>query len=124
MTTINTALLFDSNDKAQLKLHVITLLEKTDWKTVNLAFPGVSRASAFRWRKQYLDSGKKLSSLIPKSTKPHRVRQMIIPIETMSFIKALRKQYPKLSKYKIKPFLDVFCQERGLETRSASWIGS
>ena len=123
MTTINTALLFDSNDKAKLKLHVITLLEKTDWKTVNLAFPGVSRASAFRWRKQYLDSGKKLSSLIPKSTKPHRVRQMIIPIETMSFIKALRKQYPKLSKYKIKPFLDAFCQERGLKTRSASWIG-
>lgn len=123
MTNINTALLFDSNDKAKLKLHVIELLEKSGWKTVKLAFPGISRATAFRWKKRYLDSNQRLSSLISKSTKPIKVRQMLTPFKIMGFIKELRKKYPKFSKYKIKPFLDIFCEEQGLEKMSVSWIG-
>jgi len=123
MTTIDTALAFDSNDKARLKLHVIKVLEKKGWETVKIAFPGVSRASAFRWRRRYLESGKKLSSLIPLSTKPKKVRQMMTPVKIMGFVKELRKKYPRLSKYKIKPFLDDFCEEQGLEKMSVSWIG-
>ena len=105
MTTINTALTFDSNDKARLKLYVIELLEKTNWKTVSLAFPGVSRASAFRWKKRYLKSGKKLTSLLPISTKSHKTREMYIPSTILGFIKELRIKYSRLSKYKIKVFL-------------------
>ena len=123
MTTINTALLFDSNDKAKLKLHVIELLEKTNWKTVKLAFPGISRATAFRWRKRYYDSGKRLSSLLPISTKPHKTRKMHVPSQILGFIKEIRTKYPKLSKYKIKIFLDIFCEENNLKKYSASWIG-
>ena len=73
MTTINTALCFDSNDKAKLKLHVIELLDKKGWEVVRIAFPGVSRASAFRWKKRYMESGKRLTSLLPDSTRPKRV---------------------------------------------------
>ena len=123
MTTINTALCFDSNDKAKLKLHVIELLEKTDWKTVHLAFPGVSRASAFRWKKEFIDSEKKLSSLLPLSTRPKKVREMVVPYQILGFIKQLRKKYPRISKYKIKPFLDIFCEENNLPKYSVSWIG-
>jgi len=123
MTTINTALAFDSNDKAQLKLHVVELLEKKGWETVTIAFPGVSRASAFRWKKKYLESEKRLTSLLPKSTKPTRVREMTTPAKIMGFVKKLREKYPRLSKYKIKPFLDIFCQENDLPKYSVSWIG-
>lgn len=123
MTTTNTALQFDSSDSAKLKLHVINLLEKTNWQTVSLAFPGVSRASAFRWKKEFIDSERKLTSLLPMSTKPKRVREMVVPYQILGFIKRLRKKYPRISKYKIKPFLDVFCKEYKLNTYSASWIG-
>lgn len=123
MHTIDTALSFDSNDKAKLKLHVIELLEKTNWETVRLAFPGVSRASAFRWRKEFTRSGRKLSSLLPKSTKPKRVREMVVPYQILGFIKELRKKYPRISKHKIKPFLDIFCAENNLKKYSVSWIG-
>lgn len=123
MTTINTALGFDSNDKAKLKLHVIELLEKTNWKIVEKAFPGVSRATAFRWKKEFIKSDKKLSSLIPKSTRPHKTREMYVPAKILGFIKELRKEYPRLSKYKIKIFLDIFCEENNLEKHSVSWIG-
>ena len=123
MTTINTALCFDSNDKAKLKLHVITLLERTDWQTVKLAFPGISRATIYRWRKQFNDSNRKLSSLLPKSIRPHHTRQMAVPPQVLGFIKQLRKKYPRLSKYKIKPYLDIFCEEQQLDKYSVSWIG-
>lgn len=123
MTTINTALCFDSNDKAKLKLHVIQLLEETNWRTVKLAFPGVSRASAYRWKKDFIQSGRKLSSLIPQSTRPKKVREMVVPYQILGFIKQLRKKYPRISKYKIKPFLDIFCEENNLPQYSVSWIG-
>jgi hypothetical protein len=123
MTTIDTALSFDSNDKAKLQLHVIQLLERTNWKTVRLAFPGVSRASAFRWKKEFIESERKLSSLIPQSTRPKKVRDMVVPYQILGFIKELRKKYPRLSKYKIKPFLDIFCEENNLKKYSVSWIG-
>lgn len=123
MTTTNTALQFDSSDSAKLKLHVIKLLEKTNWQTVSLAFPGVSRASAFRWKKEFIDSERKLLSLLPKSTKPKRVREMVVPYQILGFIKELRKKYPRISKYKIKLFLDIFCSENNLPRYSASWVG-
>jgi len=123
MTTIDTALSFDSNDKAKLKLHVIELLENTNWETVKLAFPGVSRASAFRWKTAFIESERKLHSLIPRSTRPKRCREMVVPYQILGFIKQLRKKYPKLSKHKIKPFLDIFCEENNLKKYSVSWIG-
>jgi len=123
MTTTNTALRFDSSDSAKLKLHVIKLLEKTNWKTVSLAFQGVSRASAFRWKKNYIESEKKLSSLLPISTKPKKIREMIVPYQILGFIKEIRKKYPRLSKYKIRVFLDSYCEENNLRKYSVSWIG-
>lgn len=123
MTTTNTALRFDSSDSAKLKLHVIELLEETNWRTVSLAFPGVSRASVFRWRKQFVDSDKKLLSLIPKSTKPRNIREMVVPHQILGFIKEIRRKYPRISKYKIKPFLDIYCEENNCRKYSVSWIG-
>jgi len=54
------------NNKAKLELHLIELLGRTNWNTVCLAFPGVSRASASRWKRSFIDSDRKLFSLLPK----------------------------------------------------------
>jgi transposase InsO family protein len=123
MHTINTALGFDSNDKTKIKLRAIELLESSGLEATQLAFPGISRRTLYRWRKRYYSSGKKLSGLFYKSTKPHKVRQMRVPAEVLGFIKEIRRKYPRLSKYKIKPFLDIFCEENNLKNYSVSWIG-
>lgn len=123
MTNINTALGFDSNDKAKLKLRVIKVFETSGLEATRLAFPGISTRTIYRWREKYIDSGKRLKSLIPKSTRPHKTREMYVPSRILGFIKELRIKYPRLSKYKIKVFLDIFCEENNLKKYSASWIG-
>lgn len=123
MKSVNNALGFAQSDMARFRLRCITILESQGYAGIKLAFPEVSRRTIFRWQEQYLKSGKKLVSLLPKSTRPHQVRQMVIPVDILSFLRATRKQYPKLSKYKLKIFLDAFCVERNLPCYSNSWIG-
>ena len=123
MTTLNTALQFDCNDNAKFRLRLVKLLNKTNMETVKFVFPGVSKRSVYRWRSKYLVGGKRLSSLIAKSTRPKQTRQMLIPSKVLGFIKTLRQQYPRLSKYKIKVYLDDFCQQNNLPVYSVSWIG-
>lgn len=123
MRTLNTAFNFDFNDTAKFRLHVIDLYEKQGMKAALAAFPSISKRSVYRWRKRFNDSNRKLKSLIPNSTKPHKTREMLVPAKVLGFIKELRMTYPRLSKYKIKPYLDIFCQEQGLALHSVSWIG-
>lgn len=123
MTTINTALQFDSKDKAKFRLHVVMLLEEKGWKTVKLAFPGVSRASVFRWKKRYLDQQRKLSSLKPLSTKPKNIRRRLVNHQLIKQIENLRLRYGNLGKDKLKPLIDEYCIKKGIKTTSASTIG-
>ncbi len=123
MKTVDAALGFDASEVAKFRLRCIQILQKQGCGGVKLAFPRVSRRSVFRWQKTHLSSGKKLSSLLPLSTRPKRVRQMVVASEILGFLKAMRQQHPHLSKYKLKPFLDAFCEAQGLEKHSASWIG-
>lgn len=123
MHSLNTALGFGQSQKAAFKLHCIEFFEKHRWKAFHDAFPHVSRATIFRWRKSFNQSRRRLNSLVPKSTRPHETRQMSVPAELLSFLKVTRQQHPHLSKYKLKPFLDAWCQKHDLPTYSVSWIG-
>jgi len=123
MKTVNQALGFDASEVAKFRFRCVQILEKQGFRAVELAFPTVSRRSVFRWKAKYLASDKKLASLIPSSTKPQKLRQMIVPAKILGFLKQLRQNYPHLSKYKLKPFLDVFCLENKLKIYSVSWIG-
>lgn len=123
MKTVEAGLGFCNSEIAQFRLRCIQLLEEYGFEGVRRAFPQVSRRSVFRWRKTYLESGMKLSSLIPQSTRPGKVRQLVVPAEILGILKQWRKDYPHLSKYKLKVFLDAWCEERKLEKHSVSWIG-
>jgi len=123
MHSLNTALGFGASEKAAFKLHCIEFFDKHGWRSFHDAFPHVSRSTIFRWKKKYHETGKYLNALVPKSTRPHNTRQMHVPSSLLGFIRAMRKQHPHLSKYKLKPFLDVWCTEQGLPKYSVSWIG-
>lgn len=123
MHSIDTALGFGASEKAKLKLHCIEFFQRHGWHSFHDAFPHISRSTLFRWKKHFEDSGRRLNSLVPKSTRPHRTRHMDVPVILLGFLKAIRQQHPHLSKYKLKPFLDAWCQTQGLPLRSVSWIG-
>jgi len=110
------------NKTARYRLKVLQHYWKHGLESTLDAFP-VSRATVFRWQKKLKDNKGKLQTLIPKSTKPKRVRQMQVSLEVVDKIKQLRKKWPNLSKHKIKPLLDVFCTQRGYTTISATTIG-
>lgn len=123
MTTLNTVLGFSSSEPAQFRFHVLKVFYEEGWKSVKLAFPKLSRATLYRWKKEYEDSGKRLNSLVPKSTKPHHKRVMVVPLSILSLIRELRKQYPRMGKAKIKYFVMQFCYSQGIETISEASIG-
>jgi transposase InsO family protein len=123
MTNLRTALGFGESDKALFRFHILTLLYHSGWKEVNTAFPNLSRPTVYRWKKAYEDSGKKLNSLVPHSTKPKVVRRMLTPVGVLTLVKALREQYPRMGKEKIKLFSDEFCQKEELRPVAVSTIG-
>lgn len=123
MRTVASSLGFDTSDKAKFRLHVLTVFYHSGWKSVHISFPHLSRATVYRWRKQFENSGKNLSSLIPQSTRPHRVRAMQTPLPLLTLIRQLRHEYPRMGKAKIKRFTDEFCEAQNLPPLSQSVIG-
>lgn len=123
MRTLETALGFGASERAKFRLHCIEFLDKYGWAGVHDAFPHLSRATVYRWRKGFHDAGKRLNALVPQSTRPRRTRQMAVPAAILSFLRAMREQHPHLSKYKLKVFLDEWCTTQGMRTASVSWIG-
>ena len=114
---------FDTSDKAQFRFHVLEVFYTSRWQGVKLAFPKLSRATLYRWKKVYERSAKKLNSLVPKSTRPHTTRVMVVSPPLFALVKQLRQTHPKMGKAKIKLFVDAFCRAESLDTISEAKIG-
>ena len=107
MNTLSTILGFDSSEQAQFRFHVLKVFYEGGWDTVKLAFPHIKRPTLYRWKKQYEDSGKRLNSLIPKSTKPHHYRQPKEHLAVTKLVKQLREAHPRMGKMKIEQFVKI-----------------
>ncbi len=77
---------------------------------------GVSAATVYRWRHGYRPDD--LTSLEPRSRRPHRMRQATWTAAQEQAVLALRQQYPRLGKDKLHHLLTA----RGIGL-SASMIG-
>ena len=77
---------------------------------------GVSRATVYRWRQQYHPQD--LRSLLPRSRRPHHVRRRTWTASQEQAVLALRQQYPRYGKDKLRWLL----AQRGM-VLSASMIG-
>src|SRR5215208_8249680 len=86
MKTLSSAVGFSDSDVAALRLRCVTLLQEHGYSAVLTAYPSVSRASVFRWKKKLAESQGKLSALLPHSTRPHAVRAMFVPMEILQFL--------------------------------------
>lgn len=114
MNTLSTILGFDSSEQAQFRFHVLKVFYEGGWDTVKLAFPHIKRPTLYRWKKTYEDSGKKLNSLVPTSTKPHNFRQPKEHLAVTKLVKQLREAHPRMGKMKIEGFVKALTTELNL----------
>lgn len=114
---------FEKGEVAQQRMKIIKFYEKYGERATKEAF-GADRKIISRWRKRLKVSGGKLSSLVPLSTRPHRVRHSIVPLKIINFIKGMREKYPRIGKEKLKPLLNRYCSQNNLESISESTIGN
>lgn len=118
----NHATAFDRSEIAKLRLEVINFHNRFGLQPTLSAYK-VSKATLYRWRKGFKDNQKRLTALIPASTRPKRLRQRLVNPDIVTFIKDLRLTYGNLGKDKLKPLVDEFCQKESLNFISASTIG-
>ena len=122
MKTIHNSLTFDISDIAKYRFHVLSHFYKHGFRSAIDAF-GVKKSTLYEWKKTFENSGKKMSSLIPKSTRPKQTRIMVVDWRIETFIRTMREKYGSLSKYKLKPFLDEYVKSLGITSYSNTKIG-
>lgn len=122
MKTIDSCLPFDISDVAKFRHHVLMYYYKYGWKPTLEAY-GVKKSTLYDWKNRYELSGKNLTSLVPKKTRPKRVRKMETDYRLVEFIKAIREEQGNLGKEKLKLFLDEYAREIGVESIGKTTIG-
>lgn len=117
MKTLENALRFDQSDPAKFRLHVLGHYYKYGWEPTVEAFK-IGKSTLYDWKKRYEISGKALLSLVPKKTRPKKVRQMTTDWRLVQFIREFREQQGNIGREKIKIFLDEYASELGIDSIS------
>jgi transposase InsO family protein len=114
---------FDGDEVATQRMKIINFFNTHGEVATKEAF-GADRKVVSRWRKRLLDSGGKLTSLIPNSTRPITVRQPQVRADIVDYIKQQREDHYRIGKEKLKVFVDSYCKENAMPTVSESTIGN
>ena len=114
---------YTRDETAQKRMEMITFYDQFGEKATIQAF-GADRRVISRWKKRLNNSGGKLSSLVPTSTSPHTYRTPQTHPDIVSFIRNQRELHPRIGKDKLKPDLDIYCEQQGINTVSSSTIGN
>jgi len=110
------------SDPAKFRKHVLDHYFRYGLRSACDAFL-VKKSTLYDWRKRYLSSGRKPSSLIPLSTRPHHTRTMTQEPILVEFIKATREKFGNVGRAKIKYFLDEFARKNQLKSYGTTKIG-
>lgn len=113
---------YADSDTAQYRLRVIKYYQQFGIAATLAAFP-VGRSTVFLWQKTFKDSGGRLSSLIPCSSRPKTVRRMQTHPLVLAQICKLRRKHYRLGKKKLYPLIKKYCQEIGISYPASSTIG-
>jgi transposase InsO family protein len=109
------------SDPVRFRLHTLDHCYKYGYKAACDAF-SIPKSTLYDWKKVFEASGKKPISLVPKSTRPHRTRVMTTDSRLVEFIKVMRRKYGNVGSNIIKPFLDEYAKDIGINSVSKSTI--
>lgn len=113
---------FADSDTAQYRFKVVQYYQRFGMAATLGAFP-VKRSTVFLWQKTLGTHGGRLSSLIPASSRPHRVRRMQTHPLVLAEICRLRREHYRLGKKKLFPLIRRLCQEARIASPACSTIG-
>jgi hypothetical protein len=113
---------FSKDEVAKERLKIIQFYEEFGERVTKEAF-GADRKVIHVWKKRVKGNDNKLMALIPHSTRPHQVRRMHTDSRIIEFVRDKRQQHPRIGKEKLKPLLDRYCREKGIQSISESTIG-
>ena len=113
MIDLRNSLGFEQSDIARFRLIVLDHLYQYGWKAASDAYK-VKRSTLFDWKRRFEQSGKKLSSLVPRSTRPHQRRQLKTDMRLNALIRSIREEHGNLGKVKLKPFIDAYASSLGI----------
>jgi transposase InsO family protein len=113
---------FSRDEVARERLKIIEFYERFGERATKEAFDA-DRKLIHVWKKRLKGGDNKLAALVPYSTKPHWVREMDTNTRIIEFIRDKRQQHPRIGKEKLKPLLDRYCREQGIQSISESTIG-
>lgn len=122
MKTLNNCLVYEKSDIAKFRLRVLNHYYHYGWKAAASAF-SLKKSLIYKWKKDFEKSGKRLISLVPKSTRPKHTRFMAIDPKALEFIRNIREQYGNISKWKLKIFLDEYAKKANIPTYGTNKIG-
>ncbi len=114
---------YSRDEIAQKRMEMITFYNQFGENATIQAF-GADRRVISRWRKRLRASCGKLTSLIPTSTRPHTCRTPQTHPDIVAFIRREREAHPRIGKDKLKPDLDLYCEEHDIPSVSSSTIGN
>ena len=113
---------FADSDTAQYRLQVIEFYQQFGIEATLKAFPA-KRSTVFLWQKTFKENGNRLSSLIPQSSRPRRVRRMNTHPLVLAEICRLRRKHYRLGKKKLYPLIGKYCHTAGIGYPAVSTIG-
>lgn len=121
MKTLQSSLAFEASDVAKFRLRVLNHYYKYGLRPAIHAF-GIGKSTLYDWKTAFESSGKRLASLVPKSTRPYHTRTMNTDWRLVAFIKAMRTDYGNVGSHIIKPFLDEHASSLSISSISLSTI--
>ncbi len=113
---------FEKSEVAKERQRIIGFYDQYGEKATKEAF-GVDRKLISRWKLRLKAQGGRVQALVPHSTRPKRLRQMQVHPRVLAWIRAEREIHPRVGKEKLKPDLDLFCEQERLPKMSSSTIG-
>lgn len=122
MKTMQDALATEISDVARFRIHVINHYYTYGLRPTLDAFR-IKKSTFYDWKKTYETSGKRIISLVPKSTAPQHVRKMETDWRLVAFIKVMRKEHGNIGKDMLKPFIDAYAKELKIKTIGKTTIG-
>lgn len=111
---------FETSEIGKERVKIIEFYERYGEKASKEAF-GADRKVISRWKKRLKESN--IAGLIPISTRPNRLRQSKIDGRIIEKIREIRQERYRISKYKLKVFIDKYCEKEGLRKIRISSIG-
>jgi len=112
----------DRDTVAKERLRILKFYDQFGERATKEAF-GADRKVISRWKQSLTKARGQISSLIPHSTRPHRVRTSQTDPRVIAWLRQERETHHKVGKAKLKLDLDLYCQTLGIKTISTSTIG-